>query len=54
MKLTSLAYNLYDGTYDKASMSKVYEDKGIADMYSGRKRHALPKLPILLEYFGYV
>lgn len=54
MKLTSLAYNLYDGTYDKASMSKVYEDKGVADIYADRKRLALTKLPSLLEYFGYV
>ena len=54
MKLTSFAYNLYDGTADKANLIKVHENKSAAKMYAERKRFAIDKLPSLLEYFGYV
>lgn len=54
MKLTSFAYNLYDGTTDKANVFRVYDDKRLARLYGERKRFAIEKLPNPLEYFGYI
>jgi len=56
MKLTSFAYNYYDGTYDKKRVfpEKPYEDKKKAKLYDDRKRFAIMKLPNLLEFFGYI
>ena len=56
MKLTSFAYNYYDGTADKKNVfpEKPYDDKKKAKIYSDRQRFAITKLPNPLEYFGYV
>lgn len=56
MKLTSFAYNLYDGTADKANVfpEKPHADKKVAKMYFERQRFAVTKLPNPLEFFGYV
>ena len=54
MKLTSFAYNLYDGTYDHEIVFKEHSDKSLSRMYTDRKHFAITKLPNLLEYFGYV
>lgn len=45
MKLTSFAYNYYDGTYDYKNVSKKDDD---------RKRYAITKLPSLLQFMGYI
>jgi hypothetical protein len=37
MKLTSFAYNLYDGTADKKKVFAVHEDKKNAKIYADRK-----------------
>lgn len=37
MKLTSFAYNLYDGTADKKKVFAVHEDKKQAKIYADRK-----------------
>eukprot|EP01041_Mallomonas_annulata_P011135 gene11135-23274_t len=54
MKLTSFAYNLYDGTYDKKNVFATYDDKKKTRIYSDRKRFAIEKLPNPLEFFGYI
>lgn len=54
MKLTSFAYNLYDGTYDKARVFGSHDDKKKARIYSDRKKFALQSLPNPLEFFGYI
>jgi len=54
MKLTSFAYNLYDGTYDKKNVFGTHSDKAAAKVYANRKKFAIEKLPNLLEYFGYI
>lgn len=56
MKLTSFAYNLYDGTYDynKVFPEKPHEDKKKAKIYEARRKFAITKLPNPLEFFGYV
>lgn len=56
MKLTSFAYNLFDGTadYKRVFPEKPYEDKKKAKLYGDRKRFAITKLPNIIEYFGYV
>jgi hypothetical protein len=55
MKLTSFAWNLYDGTYDSA---KVFADPSTlgkdARMYADRRKFAITRLPNLLEFFGYI
>ena len=46
IKLSSFAYNYYDGVVDKnQSTSKVYDI---------RRKYAINRIPSLLEYFGYV
>jgi hypothetical protein len=56
MKLTSFAYNLYDGTADKARVfpDKPHADKKDAKLYAERQRFAITRLPNPLEFFGYV
>jgi hypothetical protein len=55
MKLTSFAYNYYDGTYDKDKVFATPESQGKdVRMYADRRRFAITKLPNLLEFFGYI
>ena len=56
MKLTSFAYNYYDGTYDKKNVfpEKPHEDKRKAKVYADRARFAVTSLPSPLAFFGYV
>lgn len=54
MKLTSFAYNLYDGTADKANVFSVHADKKKAKIYSDRQKFAITSLPNPLEFFGYI
>lgn len=56
MKLTSFAYNMYDGTADKKNVfpEKPHEDKKLAKVYQDRARFAITKLPNPIEFFGYV
>eukprot|EP01035_Chromulina_nebulosa_P033094 gene33094-44290_t len=56
MKLTSFAYNLYDGTADKDNVfpSKPHEDKRKAKVYQDRAKFAIRSLPNPLEFFGYI
>jgi hypothetical protein len=56
MKLTSFAYNLYDGTADR---QKVFHDSekfegSKAKVYKIRKQYAIESLPNPLEFFGYI
>ena len=37
MKLTSFAYNLYDGTADKKNVFAVHDDKKKIKLYADRK-----------------
>ena len=55
MKLTSFAYNLYDGVADHKNVfpSEPHADKRKAKVYSDRQKFAIQKLPNLLEFFGY-
>lgn len=55
MKLTSFAYNLYDGTFDYQNVFvKKHEDKLSAKVYGDRRKYALRELPNPLEFFGYI
>jgi D-alanyl-lipoteichoic acid acyltransferase DltB (MBOAT superfamily) len=54
MKLTSFAYNLYDGTVDRANLLREHSDKNVAKIYADRRKFAIDKLPNPLEFFGYV
>lgn len=54
MKLTSFAYNLYDGTADRKNVFMTHDNKALAKLYTERKKFAITELPSLLEYFGYV
>lgn len=54
MKLTSFAYNYYDGTADFKNVFGVCEDKKKAKVYADRKKYAITKLPNPLEFFGYI
>jgi len=56
MKLTSFAYNLYDGTADKKNVfpDKPYDDKYKAKVFGDRAKFAITSLPNPLEFFGYV
>ncbi|KAH7484303.1 hypothetical protein KRP22_005476 [Phytophthora ramorum] len=55
IKLTSFAYNYYDGVVDK-----TFERKGDGmspgkkKVYEGRQKLAIHEIPSLLEFFGYV
>jgi hypothetical protein len=56
MKLTSFAYNYFDGTADKKKVfpEKPYEDKKVAKLYDDRRRFAVTSLPNPIDFFGYV
>ena len=56
MKLTSFAYNYYDGTCDKKNVfpEKPHEDRRKAKVFADRARFAITKLPNPIEFFGYV
>lgn len=56
MKLTSFAYNLFDGTADAKNVfpSSPHPDKKVAKVYQDRQRFAIRALPNPLEFFGYV
>ena len=54
MKLTSFAYNLYDGTFDKERVFGKHEDKKKAKVYAARQAFAITSLPNPLEFFGYI
>jgi D-alanyl-lipoteichoic acid acyltransferase DltB (MBOAT superfamily) len=55
MKLTSFAYNLFDGTADRDKVFKDYDanDKK-GKIYADRRKYAIKQIPNLLEFFGYV
>jgi D-alanyl-lipoteichoic acid acyltransferase DltB (MBOAT superfamily) len=54
MKLTSFAYNLYDGTFDQDNINKDYGNDKQGKIYAERKKYAIEKLPNLLEFYGYI
>ncbi len=56
MKLTSFAYNMYDGTADKQNVfhDVPHTDKNLAKICKSRANYAITKLPNPLEFFGYV
>ena len=57
MKLTSFAYNLYDGTYDHKRVFGNYnsdKDQKKAKIYAERKKFAIEGIPNMLEFFGYI
>lgn len=56
MKLTSFAYNYFDGNADRKRVfpEKPYEDKRKARVYADRAKFAITSLPSLLEFFGYI
>uniref|UniRef100_A0AAV1TL02 Lysophospholipid acyltransferase n=1 Tax=Peronospora matthiolae TaxID=2874970 RepID=A0AAV1TL02_9STRA len=55
IKLTSFAYNYYDGVVDKTMAKKGAElTGGDKKLYSGRQQLAIYEIPSLLEFFGYV
>ncbi|GLD95209.1 hypothetical protein PINS_up003851 [Pythium insidiosum] len=53
IKLTSFAYNYYDGVVDKTAEKKSLSPAA-AKMYAARKKLAITELPSLLQFFGYV
>lgn len=56
MKLTSFAFNLFDGTADAKNVfpAAPHSDKRKAKVYQDRQRFAIRSLPNPLEFFGYV
>ncbi|RYY82691.1 hypothetical protein EON63_12865 [archaeon] len=54
MKLTSFAYNIYDGMYDYNTITQANPDKSMERIYSSRKKYAITRLPSLLEFMGYI
>jgi hypothetical protein len=54
MKLTSFAYNLYDGTTDHEKVFITPPTSKEARICQQRKKFAIEKLPNPLEFFGYV
>ena len=56
MKLTSFAYNMYDGIGDKKNVfpEKPHEDPKKAKIYTDRAKFAIRKLPDPLSFFGYI
>ncbi|TMW63010.1 hypothetical protein Poli38472_005628 [Pythium oligandrum] len=53
IKLTSFAYNYFDGVVDKTGEKKDLSPAR-AKLYAARKKLAITELPSLLEFFGYV
>jgi hypothetical protein len=54
MKLTSFAYNYFDGTYDHKKVFSTDHHAKDVKLYAARKKYAITELPNLLEFFGYV
>eukprot|EP01041_Mallomonas_annulata_P009825 gene9825-20433_t len=54
IKLTSLGWNLYDGTYDLEHINKSHPDPKINKMMTDRKKFLITSMPNLLEFYGYV
>mmetsp|Transcript_4371 Transcript_4371/g.3922 ORF Transcript_4371/g.3922 Transcript_4371/m.3922 type:complete len:526 (-) Transcript_4371:58-1635(-) len=56
MKLTSFAYNLSDGIYDRKAVfpETPYTDRSKAATYQTRAKFAIKKIPNLLQFFGYI
>ncbi|KAF4318248.1 hypothetical protein BBO99_00004369 [Phytophthora kernoviae] len=55
IKLTSFAYNYYDGVVDKTFEKKGREmSPGQKRVYADRQKLAIDKIPSLLEFYGYV
>ncbi|POM61381.1 Lysophospholipid acyltransferase, partial [Phytophthora palmivora] len=55
IKLTSFAYNYYDGVVDKTFEKKGSEmSPGKKKVYESRQKLAIQEIPSLLEFFGYV
>lgn len=57
VKMYALAYNLYDGTAQKARIAAAIADDKTSDkakkIYIDRRDRSIGALPSLLEYFGY-
>ena len=55
MKISSFAYNIYDGTTDREEIFQdTISDTKKLKVYKERRRYAILELPSLLEYFGYI
>ena len=56
MKLTSFAWNYYDGTADNKNVfpDVPHADKRKAKVYADRKKFAITSLPDPLAFFGYI
>lgn len=54
MKLTSFAYNIYDGMVDTENVFKKTHEPRDARTYASRRHFALTSLPNPLQFFGYV
>lgn len=56
IKLTSLAWNLYDGTIGLKNITENIEkiDDKKSKIYKDRLKFSISKLPNLLEYYGYI
>ena len=54
MKLTSFAYNYFDGTYDHDKVFSTDPARKHAKIFAQRREFAITELPSLLEFFGYV
>ncbi|GMF46478.1 unnamed protein product [Phytophthora fragariaefolia] len=55
IKLTSFAYNYYDGVVDKTFATKGADmSPGKKKVYEGRQKLAIHEIPSLLEFFGYI
>lgn len=54
IKLSSFAYNVYDGVVDLDTISKPQENKLKIRVYKERLRYAITSIPSPLAFFGYV
>ncbi len=54
MKMTSFAYNLYDGTVDAKNVFSDDHSESQRKLYQSRRRFAIQKIPDLADFFGYV
>lgn len=54
MKLTSFAYNIYDGMVDKEKVFNTQHDDRNKRVYESRRKFAITKFPNLLEFLGYI
>ncbi|RHY34185.1 hypothetical protein DYB32_001077 [Aphanomyces invadans] len=53
MKLTALAYNLYDGTVDAPRLASKPDSTSLARVFASRKALAVSSVPSVLEYLSY-